>query len=245
MDEISGEIPSMPAEVCPSHHLFGGATCLWEDASEDDGRGIDNYRRSYFWRLQCLQSNADQVNRDCLCHTVKWSNHRSTGVKKSLATWAKGKGLEYCRSLQASISDICIHLKLSAAGYANWDLSYLLQTGIVQVGYGSWWLRCDPALWKAGGSGSKPFFHTIAVLSSETPGLRVGGKLCRFPMGCRVQDKLVLSKARDALGLDQCKIFIAGRWEGRYCHVSSVVDSASAWLLCNRIEAFVWTVWMC
>ena len=85
-------------------------------------------------------------------------------------------------------------------------------------------LRCG----KAGGSGSKPFFHTIAVLSSETPGLRVGGKLCRFPMGCRVQDKLVLSKARDALGLDQCKIFIAGRWEGRYCHVSSVVDSASA-----------------
>lgn len=60
-----------------------------------------------------------------------------TGVKKSLATWAKGKGLEYCRSLQA------------------------------------------------GGSGSKPFFHTIA-------------------------DKLVLSKARDALGLDKCKIFIAG-----------------------------------
>ncbi|CAJ1327610.1 unnamed protein product [Effrenium voratum] len=60
-----------------------------------------------------------------------------TGVKKSLSTWAKGKGLEYCRNLQA------------------------------------------------GGSGSKPFLHTLA-------------------------DKLVLSKARDALGLDKCKSFVAG-----------------------------------
>ncbi|CAE7227917.1 ACSBG2 [Symbiodinium sp. CCMP2592] len=60
-----------------------------------------------------------------------------TGVKKSIATWAKGKGLEYCRNLQA------------------------------------------------GGSKAKPLFLTVA-------------------------DKLILSKARDALGLDQCKSLIVG-----------------------------------
>mmetsp|Transcript_36903 Transcript_36903/g.68090 ORF Transcript_36903/g.68090 Transcript_36903/m.68090 type:complete len:730 (-) Transcript_36903:127-2316(-) len=60
-----------------------------------------------------------------------------TGVKKSIATWAKGKGLEYARNQQL------------------------------------------------GGSGAKPFLHSIA-------------------------DKLILSKARDALGLDQCKVFITG-----------------------------------
>merc|ERR1740138_1929710 len=53
-----------------------------------------------------------------------------TGIKKSLATWAKGKGLENAKNLQL------------------------------------------------GGSGEKPFLHGLA-------------------------DKLVLSKARDALGLDQ------------------------------------------
>jgi len=60
-----------------------------------------------------------------------------TGIKKSLATWAKGKGLEYCRNLQV------------------------------------------------GGSKAKPFLHGLA-------------------------DKLILSKARDALGLDQCKCFLTG-----------------------------------
>jgi len=60
-----------------------------------------------------------------------------TGVKKTLATWAKGKGLEYARNQQL------------------------------------------------GGSGAKPAFHGIA-------------------------DKLVLSKARDALGLDKCRVFITG-----------------------------------
>merc|ERR1719359_254459 len=60
-----------------------------------------------------------------------------TGVKKSIATWAKGKGLEYTRNLQL------------------------------------------------GGSKAKPFLHGLA-------------------------DKLILSKARDALGLDKCKMFITG-----------------------------------
>lgn len=60
-----------------------------------------------------------------------------TGIKKSLATWAKAKGLEYARNQQL------------------------------------------------GGSGAKPMLHGLA-------------------------DKLVLSKARDALGLDQCKVFITG-----------------------------------
>jgi long-chain-fatty-acid--CoA ligase ACSBG len=60
-----------------------------------------------------------------------------TGVKKTIATWAKGKGLEYCRNLQA------------------------------------------------GGSGAKPFLHGVA-------------------------DKLILSKAREALGLHKCGIFITG-----------------------------------
>lgn len=60
-----------------------------------------------------------------------------TGVKKSIATWAKGKGLEYAKNQQL------------------------------------------------GGTGQKPFLHGIA-------------------------DKLILSKARDALGLDKCKVFITG-----------------------------------
>jgi len=60
-----------------------------------------------------------------------------TGVKKSIATWAKEKGLQYARNLQV------------------------------------------------GGSGSKPFLHGLA-------------------------DKLILSKARDALGLDKCRVFITG-----------------------------------
>jgi len=60
-----------------------------------------------------------------------------TGVKKSLATWAKSKGLQYAKNQQL------------------------------------------------GGSGSKPAFHGLA-------------------------DKLVLSKARDALGLDKCRVFITG-----------------------------------
>lgn len=60
-----------------------------------------------------------------------------TGVKKSIATWAKGKGLEYAKNRQL------------------------------------------------GGSGQKPFLHGVA-------------------------DKLILSKARDALGLDKCKVFITG-----------------------------------
>merc|ERR1719456_549470 len=60
-----------------------------------------------------------------------------TGLKKKIATWAKGKGLEYCMNQQM------------------------------------------------GGSGAKPFLHGLA-------------------------DKLILSKARDALGLDQCKVFLTG-----------------------------------
>lgn len=60
-----------------------------------------------------------------------------TGVKKAIATWAKGKGLEYAKNLQL------------------------------------------------GGSKAKPFLHGVA-------------------------DKLILSKARDALGLDKCKVFITG-----------------------------------
>jgi len=60
-----------------------------------------------------------------------------TGIKKTLATWAKGKGLEYARNRQL------------------------------------------------GGSQAKPMLHGLA-------------------------DKLVLSKARDALGLDQCKVFLTG-----------------------------------
>jgi len=60
-----------------------------------------------------------------------------TGVKKMIATWAKGKGLENCRNQQL------------------------------------------------GGSGETPFLHGLA-------------------------DKLILSKARDALGLDQCKVFLTG-----------------------------------
>ena len=60
-----------------------------------------------------------------------------TGVKKSLATWAKGKGLQYAKNQQI------------------------------------------------GGSFAKPVFHGVA-------------------------DKLVLSKARDALGLDKCRLFITG-----------------------------------
>eukprot|EP00450_Noctiluca_scintillans_P000712 CAMPEP_0194483376 /NCGR_PEP_ID=MMETSP0253-20130528/5018_1 /TAXON_ID=2966 /ORGANISM="Noctiluca scintillans" /LENGTH=734 /DNA_ID=CAMNT_0039323037 /DNA_START=65 /DNA_END=2269 /DNA_ORIENTATION=- len=60
-----------------------------------------------------------------------------TGVKKSIATWAKGKGLEYARNRQL------------------------------------------------GGSGAAPFLHGIA-------------------------DKVILSKARDALGLDQCRVFLTG-----------------------------------
>eukprot|EP00403_Amphidinium_massartii_P037641 CAMPEP_0178440584 /NCGR_PEP_ID=MMETSP0689_2-20121128/36875_1 /TAXON_ID=160604 /ORGANISM="Amphidinium massartii, Strain CS-259" /LENGTH=742 /DNA_ID=CAMNT_0020063405 /DNA_START=29 /DNA_END=2257 /DNA_ORIENTATION=- len=60
-----------------------------------------------------------------------------TGVKKSIATWAKGKGLEYSRNLQP------------------------------------------------GASQSKPFLHGLA-------------------------DKLILSKAREALGLDKCRCFITG-----------------------------------
>jgi len=60
-----------------------------------------------------------------------------TGLKKTIATWAKGKGLENCRNKQL------------------------------------------------GGSGETPFLHGLA-------------------------DKLILSKARDALGLDQCKVFLTG-----------------------------------
>eukprot|EP00413_Alexandrium_margalefii_P011835 CAMPEP_0204532328 /NCGR_PEP_ID=MMETSP0661-20131031/11664_1 /ASSEMBLY_ACC=CAM_ASM_000606 /TAXON_ID=109239 /ORGANISM="Alexandrium margalefi, Strain AMGDE01CS-322" /LENGTH=543 /DNA_ID=CAMNT_0051538559 /DNA_START=3 /DNA_END=1631 /DNA_ORIENTATION=- len=60
-----------------------------------------------------------------------------TGVKKTLATWAKGKGLEYARNSQV------------------------------------------------GGSQAKPFLHSVA-------------------------DKLILSKAREALGLDQCRVFLTG-----------------------------------
>merc|ERR1740138_1816433 len=60
-----------------------------------------------------------------------------TGIKKTIATWAKGKGLEYTRNCQT------------------------------------------------GGSKAKPLFHGLA-------------------------DKLILSKARDALGLDKCKVFITG-----------------------------------
>merc|ERR1719155_231955 len=60
-----------------------------------------------------------------------------TGIKKSIATWAKEKGLQYARNQQV------------------------------------------------GGSGAKPFLHGLA-------------------------DKLILSKARDALGLDKCKVFITG-----------------------------------
>jgi long-chain-fatty-acid--CoA ligase ACSBG len=60
-----------------------------------------------------------------------------TGIKKTIATWAKGKGLEYARNMQV------------------------------------------------GGSKQKPFLLGLA-------------------------DKLILSKARDALGLDQCKCFITG-----------------------------------
>merc|ERR1719473_758075 len=60
-----------------------------------------------------------------------------TGIKKTLATWAKGKGLEHARNLQL------------------------------------------------GGSGATPFLHGLA-------------------------DKLILSKARQALGLDKCKVFLTG-----------------------------------
>uniref|UniRef100_A0A7S4T575 AMP-dependent synthetase/ligase domain-containing protein n=1 Tax=Alexandrium monilatum TaxID=311494 RepID=A0A7S4T575_9DINO len=60
-----------------------------------------------------------------------------TGVKKSLATWAKGKGLQHARNLQV------------------------------------------------GGSKARPFLYGLA-------------------------DKLVLSKAREALGLDQCRLFVTG-----------------------------------
>merc|ERR1719199_1713402 len=60
-----------------------------------------------------------------------------TGVKKSIATWAKEKGLQYAKNQQA------------------------------------------------GGSGATPFLHGLA-------------------------DKLILSKARDALGLDKCKVFLTG-----------------------------------
>lgn len=60
-----------------------------------------------------------------------------TGIKKKLATWAKGKGLEYCRNKQL------------------------------------------------GGSRQEPWLHHLA-------------------------DKLILSKARDALGLDKCKVFLTG-----------------------------------
>jgi len=60
-----------------------------------------------------------------------------TGIKKKIATWAKGKGLEKARNDQL------------------------------------------------GGSGATPFLHGLA-------------------------DKLILSKARDALGLDQCKVFLTG-----------------------------------
>jgi long-chain-fatty-acid--CoA ligase ACSBG len=60
-----------------------------------------------------------------------------TGLKKTIATWAKAKGLEYCKNHQL------------------------------------------------GGSGATPFLYSVA-------------------------DKLILSKARDALGLDQCKVFITG-----------------------------------
>lgn len=60
-----------------------------------------------------------------------------TGIKKTIATWAKGKGLEYAKSRQL------------------------------------------------GGNHAKPFMHGLA-------------------------DKLILSKARDALGLDKCKVFITG-----------------------------------
>jgi long-chain-fatty-acid--CoA ligase ACSBG len=60
-----------------------------------------------------------------------------TGVKKSLATWAKAKGLEHCRNMQP------------------------------------------------GGSGVKPFLHGLA-------------------------DKLILSKARQALGLHKCNLFMTG-----------------------------------
>merc|ERR1719265_2770594 len=59
------------------------------------------------------------------------------GLKKKIATWAKGKGLEYARNLQL------------------------------------------------GGSGAAPSFHGLA-------------------------DKLILSKARAALGLDECKVFLTG-----------------------------------
>lgn len=60
-----------------------------------------------------------------------------TGVKKTIATWAKGKGLEHSRNIQV------------------------------------------------GGSQGKPFMHGLA-------------------------DKLILSKAREAIGLDQCKVFLTG-----------------------------------
>mmetsp|Transcript_66849 Transcript_66849/g.169564 ORF Transcript_66849/g.169564 Transcript_66849/m.169564 type:complete len:745 (+) Transcript_66849:51-2285(+) len=60
-----------------------------------------------------------------------------TGIKKTIATWAKEKGLAYARNLQL------------------------------------------------GGSQAKPMFYGLA-------------------------DKLVLSKAREALGLDKCKVFITG-----------------------------------
>jgi long-chain-fatty-acid--CoA ligase ACSBG len=60
-----------------------------------------------------------------------------TGIKKTIATWAKGKGLEHALNQQL------------------------------------------------GGSKAKPFLHFLA-------------------------DKLILSKAREALGLDKCKVFITG-----------------------------------
>jgi len=60
-----------------------------------------------------------------------------TGLKKTIATWAKGKGLEYARNLQL------------------------------------------------GGSKAKPWFHGLA-------------------------DKVILSKAREALGLHKCEVFLTG-----------------------------------
>ena len=114
--------------------------------------------------------------------------HTPAGVKKSLSTWAKGKGLEYCRNLQAG------HLsRLSQASMSD------LQ---------GWWLWLEAV---------------SAHLGSTKPSFSVA-QTC-VASNVQNKDKLVLSKARDALGLDKCKSFVAGP------QISALIVRVSAFLL--------------
>ena len=163
------------------------------------------------------------INRSLLPSVRPWA-----GVKKSIATWAKGKGLEYCRNLQAG---------------RRCDLDALLPALTMR--------RCDMklqhlhmfcSLAPAESHAIRPKFHHTCSAGRRFKGeafvldhcsghprsrnafrifqkasgiqgrrYRKARTSCLQPVIVKLaKDKLILSKARDALGLDQCKSLIVG-----------------------------------